>query len=221
MKATLLRNGRLTTFLAVAMLYLSAWALTTGFASVSRHRDIEPDALPSANPIKLADPELSPPITIVPQSAQTTLTPVADARVRNSSASSNYGTDDELRARAASSGSNYESYLRFNLSSVGPNIASARLRLYGALDESGTSVATAIFAVTNTSWSETGINWNNKPGSETSPLATATVLNTTNRYYEWDITSFVQTEKNAGRELISLAAKATNSSSPYVAFNSR
>jgi hypothetical protein len=47
------------------------------------------------------------------------------------------------------------------------------------------------------------------------------VTDTVNRIYEWDITAYIQAEKNAGRNLVSLAMKATASSSEYTVFNSR
>ena len=147
---------------------------------------------------------------------------MADARVKDSSATSNYGTATEIRARLSSSSSNYESYLKFDLSSVTGGISSARLRLYGHLDSTSIlNVLQGIFAVSNTTWTETGITWSTKPATTTSPLATVVVPDGVLRFYEWDLTSYIQSEKSAGRNLVSLALKSTAVSSPYTIFNSK
>ena len=142
--------------------------------------------------------------------------------MKSSSGTNNYGTDTELRARLSGSSSNYETYLKFDLSSVSGGVSSAKLRLYGHLDSTSIlNVSQAIFAVSSTTWSETGITWNTRPPSATSPLATVVVPDGVLRFYEWDITSYIQSEKSAGRKLVSLALKSTATSSPYTIFNSK
>jgi hypothetical protein len=125
--------------------------------------------------------------------------------------------------QSSSSGSNRWTYVKFDLSSV-PSIANARLRLFGALSATtGTTVQTAVYAVTNTTWSETGITWNNKPASNGAALATVTMVNssTTQRWYEWDVTAYLQAEKAAGRNVVTLVLKNLANSSPFDRFNSR
>ncbi len=156
---------------------------------------------------------------------QTGFSPVADAYVHDgSSASTNFGTAAELQVQAsATAGSNRESYLKFDLTTVS-GIMNAKLRLYGALiDISGSNVPAAVHSVSTTSWVESGngsITWNNKPVAGTA-LATVTVTNNVARWYEWDITSYVQAEKAAGRNTVSFAVKNTATSTPYTTFNSR
>ena len=57
-----------------------------------------------------------------------------------------------------------------------------------------------MYAVSNTSWSETGVNWNNRPQvpAGATPLATTVVATSTAKWYEWDVTSFLAAEKAAG-----------------------
>ena len=113
--------------------------------------------------------------------------------------------------------------MKFDLSSV-PSITSARLRLFGALSATtGTTVQTAAYPVGNTAWTETGITWSNKPASGTTALATVTLVNdsTTARWYEWDVTAYLQEEKAAGRNVVTLALKNLANSSPYDSFSSR
>jgi hypothetical protein len=174
---------------------------------------------PTPTPSPTATPTPTP--TPTPAPVQTVLSAVADARVKSSSASTNYGRDSDLRARRSSSSSTYESYLKFNLSTLGAGtITSAKLRLYGQLD-SGSNIATALYSVSNTTWSETSITWNNKPVAGTTALSTTTITNNVARFYEWDVTAFIRSEKSAGRNVISLAMKNPQTSSPYAIFNSR
>ena len=142
--------------------------------------------------------------------------------MKSTSASSNYGTNSELRTRRASSSdtSSFESYLKFSLSNLGSGkITSAKLRLYGRLD-SGSNIPTSAFS-SSSSWSETEITWSNRPASGTTALANTTITDTTRRYYEWDVTSFVIAERNAGKPTVSIALKNPQTSSPYTVFNSR
>ena len=75
--------------------------------------------------------------------------------------------------------------------------------------------------MSDTTWTETGITWNNKPVAGTTALATVTVANDVGRYYEWDITAFIQAEKGAGHNVVSIALKNPLTSSPYALFNSK
>jgi len=74
--------------------------------------------------------------------------------------------------------------------------------------------------VSNTTWSETGITWNNKP-SLGGVQATMTITDDSFRWYEWDITNYVKSELAAGRKVISLALRNTATSTPFTAFNTR
>jgi hypothetical protein len=77
--------------------------------------------------------------------------------------------------------------------------------------------------VASTTWGETQITWNNKPASGTTPLAAAVIdaQTTTERWYEWDVTAYVQQQKAAGRHVVTLLLKNDANSSPNDAFRSR
>lgn len=155
---------------------------------------------------------------------QTGVTAVLDAYVKDgSSASTNFGTATELQTQQAT-GSNRESYLRFDLTNVNA-VAKAKLRVYGKLsDASGSNVPVGVYSVASTNWIESGsgsITWNNKPPTGALALSTTTVTDTVSRWYEFDVTSYVQPERDAGHTLISLALKSLASSSPYATFVSR
>jgi hypothetical protein len=162
---------------------------------------------------------------IINSVSQTGLSAAADAYVRDgSSATTNFGTALELHTQQGLSGSNRESYLRFDLTAVN-SIARAKLRLFGRLsDTSGTNVPVGIYSVANITWAESGtssITWNTKPVSSASPLSTTTVTDNVGRWYEFDVTSYIQSEKAVPRNVVSFALKSLASSSPFVIFNSR
>ncbi len=150
----------------------------------------------------------------------TTLNPTADAYVLDGSwAGSNFGTATLLHAQTSNS-SNYDSYLKFDTSAVGGagSVASAKLRLSASLTSG--SVAMGTYSVADTTWSETGITWNNKP-PRGALLNSATVSGSTYIYYEVDVTSYVKSEKAAGRNIVSFGLHNTQSSSQRIYVRSR
>jgi PKD repeat protein len=161
----------------------------------------------------------------VPVIVQARLAPTADAYVRDgSNANNNFGSATSLVVKKASStGNNRWTYVKFDTSAAA-TVTSARLRLFGNLSSTtSTTVKTSVFPSANTSWSESSITWNNKPSSGTTALATVTMVNnsTTARWYEWDVTAYLQQEKAAGRNVVTLVLKNDANSSPYDTFRSR
>ena len=155
------------------------------------------------------------------QAATVTLNPTADAYVQNgTNAGKNYGTNTQLRAQTnATASSNYDSYLKFDTTSAGGQVTSAKLRLYASLSGTG-SVASSAYAVSNTSWGETTITWNNKPALG-AVLGSASTTSTSYAWKEIDVTAYVQSEKAAGRNVITLGLHNGATSSVYVRANSR
>ena len=132
-----------------------------------------------------------------------TLIPTADAYVQNGdNDGKNYGSATELRIRTSSTTSkNYDTYLKFDASPIGGGVTSAKLRIYAKLSASGTVSSTA-YAVSNTSWSETGITWDNKPTRGAS-LGSVTINTTSYGWIEVDVTTYVKSEFAAGRKVLS------------------
>ena len=149
-----------------------------------------------------------------------TLNPTADAYVQGgSNANKNYGNATTLQVQTnATAAKNFDSYLKFDLGAV-PAFSQAKLRLYAALSGSG-SLSTTVYAVANTAWGETTINWNNKLALGAG-LASKSVVNKTFAWYEFDVTSYLQSERAAGRNLVSLALHAPSASSLLIKANSR
>ena len=156
----------------------------------------------------------------------TGFTAQADSYVRDgSSASSNFGTATTVLVKntgTTNSGFNRWIYLRFDLTSVTGTVSSAKLRLFGKVDNTASeSHSTALYSVASTTWSETGITWNNKPATGTTALSTTTVTSAAATTYEWDATAYVMNELAAGRKVIALALKNVTTSSSTETFNSR
>ena len=101
----------------------------------------------------------------------TDLVSEADAYAQSGSyAGANMGLETVLWVKqdTASADYNRESYLRFNLSAYAGTIASAKLVLVPT--SVGTDIASSTFQVllvSNDTWSETGITWNNRPAGST------------------------------------------------------
>ncbi|HEY8199310.1 MAG TPA: DNRLRE domain-containing protein, partial [Candidatus Limnocylindrales bacterium] len=119
--------------------------------------------------------------TFVPQSTLT-FTPVADAYVRATRATTNYGTANRLTVNNP----NYRSYLRFTVGGVTGTVTSVKLRLRVTDASTNSGSVNTVGA----GWTETGITWNNAPVISGTPVATigATTVNT---WKELDLTGVV------------------------------
>jgi N-acetylneuraminic acid mutarotase len=151
-----------------------------------------------------------------------TLSPAADSYVRDGSfAGQNFGSATELHMKLSGPGFQREGLMRFDLAAVGANVASAKLRVFGALqDNRSSNVLTDVYGTAAT-WSESGVTWNNRPGPTTAKLATITILDTTQRLYEVDVTAYVQGLKTAGQTAVSFLYRNPATAGPYSFFKSR
>ncbi|HVI43410.1 MAG TPA: DNRLRE domain-containing protein [Chitinophaga sp.] len=167
-------------------------------------------------------------IKAITSTSSLTLSPSQDAYVRDgANASTTYGTMDAalLISKLSPAGqlnNAREIYITFNISSAGNQVSGAVLKLYGKLDgTSETSVPTAVFAVSDTSWKESTVTWNNKPTTGSSIIASQTVTNAAATWYSWDITAYVQQELTAGHQTISLALKSQQAHDQRILLNSK
>lgn len=101
-----------------------------------------------------------------PQLCATTLASTADATTKQASPNSNHGLLSSLATDAATSAD--ENFLvRFSLSGITTaNINRARLLFYAT---DGTNLSPS-YCVTTSSWSETGVTWNNQPACSSNNL---------------------------------------------------
>jgi hypothetical protein len=113
-----------------------------------------------------------------------TFSPTADAPVKESSPTTNYGGEN-LRVDAGGD-PDVESYLNFSVSGLSGPIQKAKLRLYAF---TGTANGPAVYT-TSTAWSEGGITWSNRP-SPTSAATDDKGAIASNSWVEYDVTPFV------------------------------
>jgi glucose/arabinose dehydrogenase len=169
--------------------------------------------------------QVIPSASLFRQPQSITLNPVADTYVRSGTgANTNFGTQTTMSCRKQNSGTNQDRqiYIRFDISSFSANISSAKLRLYGSLNNSNTSnVNVDVRDVTDNTWSETTITYSNKPVPAAAVTASKIILNTTPQYYEWDLTAYLIAKKNAGATMISLNLQTTNVISSQAVFNTK
>lgn len=131
------------------------------------------------------------------------LFPAADAYVRDGgSANTNFGTANTLVVKKdGNNGYSRISYLRFDLNGYNnPGMAKLRLYVTGA-GTAATGTQWQVWKNDNDGWTETGINWNNKPANSTQ---LASQQGRRSGYVEWDISSQV-TQEAAGDKVLSIA----------------
>lgn len=146
--------------------------------------------------------------------------PAADAYVRDGTyANTNYGSDAILAVKYATSvGNKKESYLKFDLNSLGlTGCSSAKLKIYCTSANSNTPVQ--VYTVSDDSWSETGITWNNKPATGTGSI-TAQIVSNTGIWYTFDITAYVNSELS-NDNIIGICLKNTTANNKGIEFNSK
>jgi len=92
-----------------------------------------------------------------PQSGVITLTPVADAYVNETNATSNYGTANVLRTDQSAE---LDSYLRFDVKGLTGYITKATLRVYA---NTQSSIGYTLYQVADNTWDEYTITFNTAP----------------------------------------------------------
>lgn len=142
-----------------------------------------------------------------PPGSTSTFSAAADARVQEANPTTNYGTSSGLRTDGGTD-PDVESYLRFAVTGVG-SVTSAKLRVYAT---TGSANGPAAYAVADTTWSETGITWSNRPARSAAADDKGTVA--AGSFVEFDVTSLV---KGNGLHTFALAT----TSSDGVDFSSR
>jgi len=117
--------------------------------------------------------------------ATTTLTPSADTYVANNATGTNFGTSGQLGVDASEI---KRTFLKFTVSGLTEPITSIKLRLHvddvaGAESNNGGTWK----LMSNTTWSETGVTWNNQPTIDGTTLGTLGAV-ARNTWVELDLT---------------------------------
>jgi O-glycosyl hydrolase len=157
-----------------------------------------------------------------PGGTTTTIASPIVSYVRDGSfANTNFGTDASMLVkRSNTAGNSREGYILFDLAGV-TTISNAVLRLRGRLsDSTEPSVLINVLNASNTTWTEGGITWNNKPATNATVRGSFTVTGTSAQNYDINLTSFLQAELAAGRTKVTIALKAPNTSNPWAIFDS-
>ncbi len=149
-----------------------------------------------------------------PGSPMLSLLPVSDSYVQGGPyADNNYGTLSVVQVKEGGTLPHLTryGYTKFDLSGVPAGLASVQLRMFAKLtDASSTDVPLDFYPVTDTTWRESGpggITFNTQPASGSSPIASATIADTTWTWYTVDLTDYVAAEKAAGRNVVSFLLK--------------
>jgi hypothetical protein len=174
------------------------------------------------------------PATIVPQTALYpvpvtipappvgTISASADAYVQNGASSdTSFGMATTMQIKQATTdGLLRVGYLKFNLKNF-TTISSAKLRLYGALsDNTSNNVETDVLGSPDTAWDESTITFNNAPRLG-ALISTRLITDNNAQYYEWDVTSYMQSEKAQGHNVVTLVVKNPAFANPFTFFNTR
>ena len=188
-----------------------------GFRLRSDNAIVTTAALPAATEvsshIEPVLPEVSAPITLsataVISGGGYDLAPVADAQVASGNPATNYGASTNIYVQSSSTSSYGDErvWLKFDLSGIpaGSTITSATLQLWN-WKSTGASLPVEVRSSNDDSWTETGLNWSNQPALG-GILATQTLASgTINVAYNWDVTTFVQSQFG-GDQTVSLLAK--------------
>jgi hypothetical protein len=158
-------------------------------------------------------------VTLTAAAATTivTLNPTADAYVRGGTyAATNFGTTADLYVKTAPEADGLytrRAYLKFSVAGMS-GIQNAVVRLYA-----GTATPFSVKVnQTTDAWTETAINWNTAPATGT--LIATTAVTAAGVYYEWNVTSFVQSQA-AGDGVVSLVFSDAATTNQQIIFNSR
>ncbi len=142
--------------------------------------------------------------------------PIADAYVNSTYPGTNYGKSTVLRVDNSPI---TRSYLRFDVIGLGgQSVTRARLFIHA---NSSSSQGLAVKAMTNNTWVETIINYNNAPAMGNTLSSVPSVTGGT--WIELDVTSYVVSAKTysfglitPGSTSINLSSRETGANSPYL-----
>ncbi|MEM6391549.1 MAG: DNRLRE domain-containing protein [Planctomycetota bacterium] len=123
---------------------------------------------------------------------------VADAHAVQSNANANFGS--ATTAVTYNAGQDQHAFIKFDLAGLS-GFSEAKLRLH--VDFQAATSDLRVRAVDNTSWSETGLTWNNRPNAG-DELGVIQITEGDLRRYELDLTSHVQQLLAAGETQMSL-----------------
>jgi len=165
-----------------------------------------PTVIPTSTPTVFTSPTISP--TAAPTSNGNTFTfgPIADTYVQSDTPTINYGSSTQF---VTDNSPVRNMLIKFNVSGIGTQtIVSAKLRIY-CVDPS--PFGGEIHRLADSTWSETGINWNNAPPADATILASLGKV-VAGTWYEVDVTALI-----LGDGTYSFKMNSTSSDGAYYA----
>lgn len=177
------------------------WKVYTSDRSIESPIQTATVSCPTPTPTVTPTPTSTP----TPAPVTVTLNPVADAYVRSDKQNNNYGTAATM---TTDNSPIYYSYLKYNLAPyAGKTLTNAVFKVrVGADASSGTQ---SIYGMSDSSWTETGVKYSNRP-SLGSNLVGTFVGNTTNTWKNVTATSYLSSRMG---QLASFGISSSNSDS--------
>jgi hypothetical protein len=153
---------------------------------------------------------------------EVTLTPTADSFVDSTTYDANFGWDDVMMCSSGGVSPalpySQRTYLKFDVTGIVGTISKAVLRLYcdyaGPIGEDTLDVD--VCKVTDDTWAEDTITWNNQP--VVGGLIITTPVGGAGSSNSWDITSYVKEEHETGNKIVSVVVKLPNDDPPWIVF---
>jgi hypothetical protein len=109
-----------------------------------------------------------------------------------------------------------EAFLQFDISSIS-SVATAMLRVYGGNTQDSSTVTVRAYSSSDDSWSESTVTYGSRPAQGT--LLDSTSVSGTLQYYEFDVTSFVESEI-AGDDVVTFVLTGVGDEDRMMEFNS-
>ena len=121
--------------------------------------------------------------------------------------------------KKSTTGYNRDTFLKFDLG-ASSSVSNAKLRLFGGLSDAiASSVELAVHSA-DSPWSESTLNWSNRPLVDATPLATTVVAGTTAKWCEIDLTAYLKTRVASGSGEVTLVLRSKTATSTLCQFNS-
>jgi 2',3'-cyclic-nucleotide 2'-phosphodiesterase (5'-nucleotidase family) len=146
------------------------------------------------------------------------LSPLADAQVASGATkvALNFGTSTNVFLQSSSSNTfgNERGWFKFDLSTLpaGLSVTAASLQLWN-WKSTGASLPTEVRGITDDTWTETGLTYNNQPALGTVLDTVTLAAGATDLTYGWSVGPFVQ-QQLAGDKIVSLMVKPVSENSP-------
>jgi parallel beta-helix repeat protein len=139
-----------------------------------------------------------------PAASVLTFAPLADAYVQNDTPTTNYGNSSSLTVDGSPI---RHILLKFSVSGIGSQqVTKATLRLHNT---NPSAVGGSFYRVSDSSWSETGVNWNNAPASDATAFASLGRVNS-GSWYEINVKPIITGDGQVSIKIISTNADGAN-----------